>query len=421
MTFAKNLLYYTILRGVRGARWLAPWRMLKRAAGLKPRLAALKECRRILVVRPDEIGDVVMTSPFFRMLRLAAPQARITALTNEMCRGILEHCPHLDEVYACPFKACISGEDHRRIVAWAMKFKLSRLGRGFDLVLLPRADADWYGSELVAHLVAGRGAVVVNSAAYIKWTIDMPRSGKLADIIHEIRRAQSDVVSNLELLRFCGAAADSDSKLEFWSGPQDKLVAGEWLARGEANRPKLVFHPPSGRSLLKRWPVGRSREFLEKIISATEFEVIVVGGEQDRWVLDELAGVDGGRVRMAFDLFTLPQLGEVIRRCGYFLGGDSGPMHIAAAVGASVVGVFGYASETRFRPWSVAAEVVSLRYHCSPDSKGTYEANCMSCIYPENRCLAELTADQVLAEAVRFFREGSRPAAGDAVSANLRP
>lgn len=421
MMFFAELVFQRIFGGVRRARWLAPWRMFKRAAGVQPGLRALDKCRRILVVRPDEIGDVVMTSPFFRMLRVSAPQARITALTSETCRCLLEHCPHLDAVYACPFKPMTSGEDQARVVAAAMKLKLSRWGRGFDLVLLPRADADWYGSELAAHLVAGPGAVVLNSAAYIRWTIEPPRSGKLADLIHEIRAPQSDVASNLELLRFCGAAADSESKLEFWSGPQDKSFAAKWLAGGDANRPKLVFHPPSGRSLLKRWPAGRSREFIAKTVSQTDFEVIVVGGEQDRWVLDELAGMDGGRVRVALDVFTLPELGEVIRQCGYFVGGDSGPMHIAAAAGAKVVGIFGYASETRFRPWSVAAEVVSLRYHCSPDSKGTYEPNCMSCIYPENRCLAELTADQVLAEAMRFFREGSRPAACDAVSANLRP
>jgi ADP-heptose:LPS heptosyltransferase len=389
---------------MRRARWFAPWRTAKRAFGWSPRRVGLDQCRRILVIRPDAIGDVVLTSPFFRGLRMAAPEAKITVLTNETCRPLLEHCPYIDEVHELPFKPIFESRDRARLVLAALRLKWSRMQRGVDLVLLPRADADWYSSELVAHLLAGPGAVFMNSAAFIEWTNNPPLSPGLADERHEVRTPQSDVLSNMELLAFCGGAASGGADLEFWSGPKDKDFAKDWLAGGDAGRPKLVFHPPSGRSLLKRWPMGRSRECLNKLIGETDFEVIVIGGDQDRWVLDELTGVESSRVRLAFDTFTLPQLGEMIRQCGYFVGGDSGPMHIAAAVGAKVVGIFGYASETRFRPWSDKAHVVSLRYPCTPDGRASFEANCQSCIHPENRCLTELSADRVLEEVLEFMQ-----------------
>lgn len=395
--------FFSFLGDWRNCLWLAPARMLRRHFANPGRIRNLPSCKSILVIRPDEIGDVVMTSPFFRNLRKASPNAHITVLTNEVCRPLLESCPYVNKVRALPFKPNVESRHRARLVMAAMKFKLARVCRGFDMVLLPRGDADWYSAELVGHMLAGRGTLITNTASFIKWTIEPPRSPGLADVRYEVNTPQSDMLSNLEFLRFCGGSADGKSELEFWSGPQDKTFAEQWLAGGDTLRPKLVFHPPSGRSVLKRWPVGRSHELLAKIVSETDFEVIVVGSEQDRWVLEELGSLDGGRIRVALDEFTLPQLGEVIRRCGYFVGGDSGPMHIAAAVGARVVGIFGFASETRFRPWSDTARVVSLHYHCSPDERGTYEGNCMTCRYPENRCLAELSADQVLSAVLEFL------------------
>jgi len=404
------------LESQRAAAWCAPVRTARNLLGWKRAKPALGDCRRILVIRPDEIGDVVLTSPFFRNLRSSAPHARITVVANETCRPLLANCPYVNEVRGLPFKPNVEGCHRARLVAAAIKWKLTRLCRGFDLVLLPRGDADWYHAELVGHLLAGRGALATNAAAFVDWTIRSPQSAGLADVRHEGKAPQSDVLSNLELLKVLGADV-ADDELAFWSGPEDRDFAAKWLAAGDERRRKIVFHPPSGRSLLKRWAEGRSRELLEKFVHETDFELIVVGGGQDEWAREELEGLDRERVRLAFDAFTLPQLGEVIRRCGYFVGGDSGPMHIAAAAGAKVVGIFGYASETRFRPWSGAARVVSLRYHCSPDERRTYEPNCTSCIYPENRCLTELTADQVFREALEFFelKQGAGVCGGNRV------
>lgn len=384
------------------AKWLAPVRTLRTKCGLRRIPKNFSDCKRILVVRPDAIGDTVMTSPFFRNLRKAAPEAKISALVNPTCASLLKYCPYIDEVHSLPFSPTVEPHAIGNVVANALKVRWKHFPFGFDLVLLPRPDADWYGSELAAHVLAGAGAVVINSAAFIKWSINPPKSPSFADVHIKLKTVQSDVLSNLELLKVLGADV-ADNYLEFWSSPEDRNFAANWLAAGDAQRRKVIFHPPSGRSSLKRWPSGRTRELLDKIVSETEFEVILVGGDQDAWVREELKGADKGRFRLALDAFTLPQLGEVIRQCGYFIGGDSGPMHIAAAVGAKVLGIFGYASETRFCPWSDAARVVSLRFHCSPDMRGTYEANCFACMYPENCCLTELSADQVLSEALEIF------------------
>ena len=390
------------------AKWFSPLRTIRTIVGSRRKITPLDRCQRILVIRPDEIGDVVLASPFFSNLRKSAPAAKIAAITNLTCKALLEHSPYIDEVYTLPFKPSVDPRDRATVVVSALMLRWRRFAEGVDVVLLSRIDADWYNAELVAHLLAGRGAVLMNSAAFITWTANPPESPGLADARYEVKTPQSDMLSNMEFLKWCGGPDDSGVELEFWSGSQDKDFAKDWLADGDAERPKLVFHPPSGRSVLKRWPVGRSREFLKKLIEQTDFEVIVIGGDQEGWVLDELAGVESSRVRLAFDTFSLPQLGEIIRQCGYFVGGDSGPMHVAAAVGAKVLGIFGYASETRFRPFSQNARTVSLQLPCTPDGQSSFEANCKSCIHSENRCMTELSADRVLEEVVEFMRPVAR-------------
>jgi hypothetical protein len=109
-------------------RWAAPMRAFRQICGWRPERTALTEARRILVIRPDEIGDVILTSPFLRDLRQAAPGAKITLLVKPACYPLVQHCPHADAVFTLKFaspweKLSVLG------VCWqAMKLKWTRTG-----------------------------------------------------------------------------------------------------------------------------------------------------------------------------------------------------------------------------------------------------------------------------------------------------
>lgn len=384
------------------AKWLAPLRTIRTKLGWRCAPKPLDKCKRILVIRPDEIGDVVLTSPFLRNLRNSAPNAHITVLVSPVCFPLLENCPHVDEVYSLPFKSSSQVSHRARVVVAALRLKWSLLCRGFDLVLLPRLDSDWYSSEFTAHLLAGWGSVVINSAEFVTRTINVPGSPMLVDKRHAVGAPQSDVLSDLEFLQAFGGNVGSRS-LEFWDSEKDLVAAEAWLSAEQLEGRVIVFHPPGGRSLLRRWPMGRSREFVAKLLNSLDFSVVVVGGPEDDWVKSEFASLDHPRLRVAVGLLRLGELGALIRRCGYFVGGDSGPMHIAASVGAKTIGIFGPGSEIRFKPWSEKSRVLSMRLECSPDQLETFEAYCLNCIHAENRCMTELQVDAVLAEVRTFF------------------
>lgn len=390
----------------RKVKWLAPLRTMRSKFGRRRRPLPVNRCKKILVIRPDEIGDVVMTSPFFRGLREAAPQAKIIALTNPICKKLLDHCPFVDEVHSLPFRPTTEQRVIGKVVAHALKLRWGRFFFGFDLVLLPRPDADWYGAELAAHVLAGRGAIATNSASFITWSKDPPRSPRLSEVCYKAHDPQSDVLTNLEFLKSFGVHAERNN-LQVWWGTEDTKFAEKWLSTNMFAGPVMVFHPPGGNSVLRRWAPGRSREFVEKVLAEKKFSVVVIGGPVDEWARAEFSGPLHPKLKLALSEFTLGQLCALIEKCGYFVGGDSGPMHIAAATRAKVVGLLGPGSETRFSPWSRNAKVVSLRYPCSPDRRQTFEACCQTCIFSENRCLSELSAAAVFEQVHAHFAKTS--------------
>lgn len=380
------------------AKWLAPLRTVQTKCGWRRIPKPLNKCKRVLVIRPDEIGDVVLSSAFFRELRNAAPNARITVMAKDGCVSLFECCPYVDRCYGIPF---VATEDPRRrawMVCVVLGLKVRHMISGFDVVLLPRVDADWHGSELIAHLLASRGAVCMNSAKFIDRDIPAPSPLGLADQVHEVELVQSEALSNLEFLAKCGADINTEApvELECWTSESDDEFARHWLQKHFASQRVVIFHPPGSRALTRRWPSGESRKLVEYILGKTDFSVVVVGGAVDDWLRAEFDGLSHPRVRVELETFSLPQLSALIRCSGYFIGGDSGPMHIAAAVGAQTLGIFGPGSEQRFSPLGAGASVVSLRMECAPDQRGSNIACCGSCVHSTNLCLANLTSELVL-------------------------
>jgi heptosyltransferase III len=158
------------------------------------------------------------------------------------------------------------------------------------------------------------------------------------------------------------------------------------------------MHPSGGRSRLKQWPVTRFRALLDQLAAESLCDFLIVGGADEAWIMKEFAGKACERVAIAVGQFALRQLGAVLEQAKLFVGGDSGPMHLAAATGTPVIGIFGSTSELRFRPWGPHCRVVSQHYPCSPDASGTFEDRCSTCHFSEPRCLTELPVEAVLAE-----------------------
>ncbi len=378
-------------------RWGAPVRSLRRALGWRPSRQPVTAARNILVIRPDEIGDLVMTAPFLRELRRAAPKAHITLIVNARYLNLVQHCPYVDAVHGLNFSG-IPTHGYQVKLRWrTLLFRWKYLrGRRFDLVLLPRRDADWYDSEFVAYLVAGSAAILGHRDRIIRNT-ELPPLFPPHFEVFTNPEIEHEVLHNLRFLRWCGADAAEDPRLELWLTGRDRAFAEDWLeSHLPHRRPLVVCHPTGGRSRLKQWPIQHFSEVFRRLSIETDCDFLVVGGEDEQPVAQHFKSVTSDRIAFAFGSLTLRHLSAVLETAVLFIGCDSGPMHLAAAAGTPVIGVFGSTSEQRFRPWRPDSIVVSQHYPCSPDVVGSFESRCQTCLFSEPRCLTELTVESVL-------------------------
>jgi len=358
--------------------------------------------RNVIVVRLDEIGDMVMFSPFLRGLRRGLPEARITLVVKPAVRDFVACCPYVDEVLAFDQ----SGGRARRFAAlpwraWRFGVRLRR-GRRFDLAVLPRWDADYYYGAFVA-LWSGAARRVGYSERVTpyKKIVNRGFDRLLTDVLDD-RSVRHDIAHNAEMLRFLGIAPDGEA-LEAWADDSDAAFAEETLrAAGIGPEEMLVgIGPSGGHSVLKQWPVERFAEVGWALREQHGARVLVFGGPGEEALGAALTEVLGPTALSLVGRTTLRQMAALMARCRVYVGNDSGPTHIAAAVGIPVVAVFGSSCRHRFRPGGRSL-LVWRELDCGPCRRtGHKENRCHVCIYDAPLCLTDISAEEVAQAAAR--------------------
>jgi ADP-heptose:LPS heptosyltransferase len=329
----------------------APHRTLRLSWGWRPRHMLLAAARTILVIRPDEIGDVVLTGPFLRALRQVARDASITLIVKPACRELVEHCPYIDVLHTMDF----SGGNRRALRyargAWRLRSN-RRYCRGFDFVLMPRRGPDYYDSGLLGHLLAGRGAVfahVERSASFCGRS-----ANAFADGYYTNSAIEHEVLHNLSFLRWCGANYGTEKCLETWLTAPDREFAEKILGGGA-----YVAIATGAGDPARRWAVNRFANVAAELSRSAGLTAVQLGAPGD-------PSFSGGGLNL-IGRTTLRQAAAVIERCVLFLGNDSGLKHLAAAVGTPVVEISAFRrggscdhsnSPARFKAWGVPHRVL---------------------------------------------------------------
>ena len=323
---------------------------------------------RILVVRFSSLGDVLLTTPLIRALRARHPAATLSALTKQVWAPLLSANPHLDAVVA--------------------------VAPGQSLVPLARA----LRAARFTHLLDLHGSVrtrVLRLLVPGAWTgFDARRRARQA-LIREHRDIYPDRVPVAE--RYFEAARDLDvapdgEPAELFTSPAAEARAEAWLARtGLEGEQPLVVLAPGAAHASKRWPVRHWRRLAADLVRS-RLRVAIVGGPSDRVVAAEIATAAGRRAASAAGELDLQASGALIRRARAVVSGDTGPMHLASAVGTPVVALFGPTVEQfGFFPYRALHTVLQRDLPCRPcSSKGGPR-----CPLGHHRCLEEITTDEV--------------------------
>lgn len=372
--------------------------------------AILPDVRSVLVIRLDQIGDVVLTSPFLRELRNGLPQAWIGLVTNPGAHNLVELCPYVDEVITYDYRAKGRFADlilHVR----ALRLARSRLwGRRVDLALLPRWDVDSYHGAFLAYFSGAARRVAYSEAVTPgKRVANRGMDRLLTDPIGTEPSAPAvrhEVLRNLDVLCSLGLPV-VDDRLEVWLDDHDREVARALLALPKVSSPGPLVAVALGASVPRKvWPPNRFGAVAKRLRDAYAARVVLLGGPGEESLGEQAEAECGGGVLNLVGKTSLRQCAAVLERCHLFIGNDSGPMHIAAAVGTPVVEVLchplGGAQEhpnspLRFGPWGVPHRI--MRPCASAPSCNA------ACTAREAHCIRGVTVEEVEAAAVALLEK----------------
>lgn len=309
----------------------------------------------LLIIQPDALGDILLSQPAVRALRAANPHKRLIGVVGPWSAGIARLAWPVDEVVTVEFPF-FSGlpsrtpvDPYRQLPAEVARLRALRAA---DSVLL-RPDG-WWAAWLARRSVSG--AVI---------TSDDPRMRRFATQTqsrpagaHAVQRAYAIAAA---LLPEPEEISPLTHPLEL---PRDGAAAGRvtaLLARKGVAGSYCVLHPGAAADV-KLWPAHRWRAVL-KAQPGRRF--VVTGAEGERaLVADICAGLPHATPLVGET--PLPELIELLRGAQVVLGIDTGPLHLAVAVGTPSVGVFGPSSVARFGPWGDPARhrAVSAGWQC---------------------------------------------------------
>ena len=384
--------------------------------------------RQILVLRLDELGDVILTSAFFRELRRNYPQARITAIVNPRCLDAVALSPYVNQVLGLDTLALQKVSNRRQIFTGLLDFARERLWtEHFDLCLSPRFDHDGYLAGILA-LLSGALVRIGYAEKTTPWKqklnqgFDAFYTRTLAGDgapVHEVER-------NLALLRSLGGRVVSD-KLETWTSFDDEQWAEEQLTDVTA---PLAAISPGGPESNRSWPLERYEELARWLAAEFGMRVVVLGTADESAAGQYLADRLRETVLDFTGRTTIRQMAAVLRRCRIYIGRDTGIMHIAAGTGIPVVEISAcpsniladnhFSSPVRFGPWGVACRVLRPTAVYSA-CMGGCRSNAPHCILNISVGLVRQAVAEVLSEPKPSVAAGDNlPAHRDTWSAALK-
>lgn len=295
-----------------------------------------KTPRNILIIRLGAIGDVIRVLPALHALRERYPEARIDWVVEARSAGILEGHPSLNGLLVFHRSGRLY-QDLREFVALARRIRQG----GYDLVV------DFHGIFKSALLTAASGA-----GRRIGFARPRAQEGSWLFLTERVRLPSSRlnrIEENLELARAVGArrgvldvtiAVQPEIQVEVESWFEEKFDSGKML---------VAVHAPVDRPE-KQWPLEYFAELCDLLLSDGRFEPFLTWGPGQREVAAQVAAMSRRSPVIAPETPTLKHLAWLLRSADMFIGGDSGPMHLASAMGTPVVAVFGGTDPARHHP-----------------------------------------------------------------------
>jgi ADP-heptose:LPS heptosyltransferase len=321
---------------------------------------------RILLVRPDHLGDLVMTTPALQALREALPQAHITMMVGPWSREVVARHPAIDQLLTCPFPG-FRRAAQKPLAPYTLLLQTARQlqQEHFDLAINLRPDF-WWGAALLylAGIPRRIGYNIAPNTPFLTHALPFPQP-------------EHATVSNLRLIS-AGLQALNRTSLEEPYTPEHyperfAITAEEqsWVeerlrsAGITEETPIVVIHPGTGAAV-KLWRTEAWTHCANWLTATSSpLQVVLSGSPSERPMLEEIAQ-DIKPAPLLISDMSVGQLAALLQRAKLVLGVDNGPLHLATAQNTPTVTIFGPTDKRIFGPWGPAPRhiVVASQQRC---------------------------------------------------------
>ena len=366
--------------------------MLRRKSDVTPQKS---EPKRIVVLTREHIGDLICTTPALRSLRRLFPNAHITVEVGERAACVLMRNPNIDAIMIRP--------DHHGLVG-KIQFVMWLRRNQFDLGVILDNSAD-----MVFHLWLGK----VPQRVGIKYK---ERFSNLFTKWIPFDRTAHEMIDNFRNVVALIGGDVSDQTTEIFPSDDDRRFVERILCEHQISRDDLLVALNPGASLpSNRWPPKRFAELILQLSMKTSARLLLLGGPGDLELanaIDQEIDLRIGSLNKSSvaqrpkslhirpvrltGLLTIHQLAAVISQCRVMVTGDTGPMHIAAAVGTPVVAVFGPAAPHESGPNYVEGNCIIRKVE---SCQGCTKKVCVR----TNQCMFAITAEEVANKVIELL------------------
>jgi len=286
--------------------------------------AAGAEYRRILVVRTDRIGDVLLSTPVIKALREKYPQAYISMVVAPYARDIVEGNPYLDEVII--YDKDIKHKSWLRCLKFARRLR----NKKFDLAVIlhptNRMHLLVFLAGIPKRLGYNRKFGFLNNLA----KAHLKQEGRL----HEAEY-------NLDLISSLGVSGNAQDLFMPIRPESEEWTKDLFSGYGIKETDKLLAINPGASCPSKIWPQDNFARAAEILAGRHNLKILIVSGPKDIPLANMIAEKIGDKALNLSGKTSVSQLASILKRCVLFISNDSGPVHIASSLGVPVISIFG--------------------------------------------------------------------------------
>ena len=334
---------------------------------------------RILVIRFSSLGDVILTAPVLEALKDNYKNSEISILTKQKYQGLFEPDPRVDSI---------------------IYFDPKEKDKGFPGLLRLIKNLNQERFDLIVDLHSNLRGFLIRFLVKSKRKVHYNKKTIARYLMVHFKRLKAKPVSTvdnyLNSLGETGIKAWSRSPTLYPKKESQIWAERFFVESGLSEREILIGIAPGAKWETKKWDVDKFSSVAKDLSRDFSARILLVGNKEDQKLVNEIEQRAGKeRAIHAFDL-PLDRLMALVERCDLFISNDSGPMHLASALGVPTIGIFGpTAPELGFSPAGLEDKIFWSGVGCSPCSlHGEKE-----CVRDSRYCMDDIKPKKVIEEA----------------------